>query len=133
MAKTENDVISKAFRALNVSDINGAYDATIYATAQDIYRAWHSELLAELRDAYKLSRKSWTYNSVPDDVWINVAWLLANQLVGMVDVSEEAEARVVRRESKAMGGLVKVLSRQKSRQTRFPDFPVNRTAEGFNG
>lgn len=128
-AKTENDVITRALRILRVTPIGETSDASLYAVARDIYQAYHNELLAELRDAYKLNRRTWGYNAVPDSIWINVAWLLANELIGEVPASQEAEARAERRAPKAMGGIVKVLSRQKSRHTRYPDFPINREGD----
>lgn len=125
MPKTESDIILKALQALNLVDHSGPVDAGLSKTAKDVYRVFHSGLMADLRDMHRLSRKSWGYDSVPDDVWVNVAIMAARKIAAVIPVDQQKLSEIQVQADMAHSDLLKVVAKRKSSFDRFPDIPQN--------
>lgn len=127
MAKTERDIVTKALKAINkVDHSTSSYSADLFSTASDTYKVMHEELQADLRNKHKLRGAYWGYDSVPDNVWINVSLILALKLTAVIPVSSEILPRVERQADMAESALKTILSRDPEKYDRYPAFPINR-------
>ena len=82
--KTENDIITKALRRLNVIGAGESADADTYQDASDEYRVFHEWGRKEFPRSW-----SWNYDAVDDRYWTHVAAMLAERLIGVVPVGSE--------------------------------------------
>ena len=121
MSKTARDVITKTLQVLRVTAIEDEPDADTYQTALDTYQVWHNELQADIRDKYRLTRRAWDHDNVPETIWMNVAIAFAERLMVMVPVSQEVEAKTPRNSSDALGGLYKILAKRKNSFDRYDE------------
>lgn len=107
MAKTEQDVITKALRRLNVIASGEMADADLYQEAVDEYRVFHEWGREEFRGKW-----SWNYNSVDDRYWTHVAAMLASRLIGAVPVSEAIQLKAERKAAESERFLREQLARR---------------------
>ena len=123
MTKTANDVIIRALQVLRVIGPGEDADASVYQQALDTYQVYHNELLAEVRDLYSPRYRSWDYNAVPDEIWINIAFMLAGRLMNIIPVPSDREAVIAAQADVAENGLKNILSRRKQSFSRFDAMP----------
>lgn len=91
MAKTANNVITKALRRLNLIARNEQADGDMYAEALEDYLVFHDWGRQEFPRNW-----SWQYDAVDDRYWVHVSGMLAGRLCETFPVSERQEARALR-------------------------------------
>lgn len=89
MTKTSRDVIIEALRLTGAVPLDQVPDADLFENTKSKYENFH----AYLNNKYKRS-VVWQIDSVPDDVWTNIAAMFANVLIGSVPMATETQERV---------------------------------------
>jgi hypothetical protein len=122
--KTANDLVQAI--AQNAKYI--AYDEVLaggeYQKALDEYKSTHNRLVDDSIHAYGSKRVYWAYDSVPEEVWMLVASIAAKDFIKHFSVSEQAKSDVLNYASGAESSLKKRLMTGRSKQDRYPAFPV---------
>lgn len=90
MAKTAQDVITKALRRLNVIGRSETADGDIYAEALEDYEVFHNWGRAEYPRNW-----SWNYDAVDDRYWTHVAGMFAGRIALTLPVSESSRQRAI--------------------------------------
>ena len=123
-SKTANDMVQAAAR--NIKYI--AYDETLAGNEYDIalgeYKSAHERLKTDAIHQYDSKRVYWAYDNVPEEVWSLVASIAAVDLLKHFSVSEQARANAVHYGGEAHKSLMKYLAKGRSKQNRYPAFPV---------
>lgn len=125
MAKTANDVVTKALRALNVIGSQETPTAEDSATALEDYTSFHNELMADLDNTYRLKSAKWSKDSVPENVFSHVSQMAAFYMTSSFPVSSSVYGRVQAQAARAMPGVVKIMSGRKFSNSRFPTMPTS--------
>ena len=124
MTKTTNDVVTHALKAMRIIAVGEAPSADEMQDATVEYIAFHDVIMKDLKDAYGMRGASWSYDSVPDNLFPHVSKMLAEYLLDTLPTDGETYQKVQIAAATAKSHLHNVLSRPKRSNKRLPSFPV---------
>lgn len=118
--KTDQDVVNRALRNMSIIAAGETPDGDTYSDALAAYVVFHEWLMAENKRLYKSSKGRWQKDAVPEEVWTNVAAMLARELLADFSVSAAVEARLERTAARAEARLNRYLARPIQSHERMP-------------
>lgn len=124
MAKTANDLVQAAVRNTKYIAYDEVLEGDEYQKALDEYINTHNRLLEDSIHQWGSRRVYWSYNNVPDEVWMSVASVVAEDMLKHFPASDQAKADVKSYAVSAETRLKKHLLTGRSKQPRYPSFPV---------